>query len=134
MLKKKELRMKIATHLVVTVTALILCVSCSRPPEAAVIVVYHDGNEYHIVDRGDAQEEGQPAYFVRYYSKDPGNDIVLDAERADLYAIIAKHIDTNEHQRVVLISTEEKGRLFGLMKPREIRVSSSVEEVLVYKP
>ena len=126
--------MKIATYLIVTGAALILCASCSRAPEPAVMAVYHDGNEYYIVERGDVSEGGQPAYFVRYYSNDLGNEDALDAERADLYAIIAKHIDTNEHQRVVLIAVEEEGRFFGLMKPREVRNSISAQDVLAYKP
>lgn len=126
--------MKIATHLVVTVTALILCVSCSRSSKPSVLVVYHNGNEYQILERGDASDEGLPARLVRYYSKDLGNDMVLEAERSDLYAIIAKHIDTNEYHRVVLVAVEEQGRFFGLMKPREVRNSISAQEVLAYKP
>ena len=134
MLIKEESKMNIAAHLIVTVLVLVLCVSCSKSPDPPVMAVYHDGNEYYIVERGDASEGGQSVYFVRYYSKDLGNEAALDAERADLYAIIAKHIDTNEHQRVTLIAVEEERRFFGLLKPREVRDSISAQEVLTYNP
>lgn len=115
--------------------ALLILSGCGRSSnEAAVMIVYHDGNEYNIIEKVDTYDDGLPAHRIRYYSKDPGNEAVLQAERADLYAIIAKHINTNEHQRVVLIAVEEQGRIFGLMKPQEVSQSLSAEEVLAYKP
>jgi hypothetical protein len=126
--------MKRTTHLIIAFATLVLCTSCDQAPEPAVMIVYHGGNEYNILENGDTVDQSQTARLVRYYSKNPGNASVLKAERADLYAIIAKHIDTNEHHRVVIISVEEKGRLFGLMKPREVRESVSAEKVLTYKP
>jgi hypothetical protein len=126
--------MKIMSHQIITLAAVLLCVSCGQAPEPAVMTVYHGGNEYSILERGDFDDQGLPAYFVRYHSKDPGNEAILKTERADLYAIIAKHIDTNEHQRVVVIAVEEQGRLFGLMKPREVQKVISAQEVLAYKP
>ena len=126
--------MKSITHLIISFATVLLCASCDQSPEPAVMIVYHGGNEYSILENGDTVDQGQPARLVRYYSKNPGNASVLKAERADLYAIIAKHIDTNEHHRVVVVSVEEKGRLFGLMKSREVRESVSAEKVLTYKP
>ena len=104
----------------------------ARGPEPAIMTVYEGGNEYSILDRGGSVDEGQPAYLVRYYSENPGNEAVLKEERSDLYAVIAKHIDTNEYQRAVIIATEEKGPLFGVLKPREVSHSLSAEEVLIH--
>jgi hypothetical protein len=114
--------------------AVLLFVSCSREQKQPVMKVYQGGNEYSVLDRGDTHDEGKPAYFVRYLSADPADDVILKTECADLYAIIAKHLDTNEHQRVVIEAVEQNGRLFGLMKPREVRVSKSAQDVLAYKP
>ena len=112
---------------------LLLCASCSRPIEPTTMKVYQAGNEYTILDRGETFDEGLPAYFVRFYSENPADDAVLAAECKDLYVIIAKHIDTNKHQRVVIEAVEQKGRFFGIMKPREVRLSSSVADVLAYQ-
>ena len=115
--------------------ALLMLSGCGRSSkESAVMIVYHDGNEYNIIEKIDTYDDGLPAHLIRYYSKDPGNEAVLQAERSDLYAILAKHIDTNKHERIVIVSVEEQGRIFGLMKPREIRESISAQDVLAYKP
>ena len=119
---------------VVAVIALSLLVSCSQEPEPVTLLVYQGGNEYLILDRGDSYDQGHPAYLVRYYSEDPGDTTVLNAESRDLYAIIAKHIDTNKHERVIIEAVEQKGRLFGIMPQREVRVSKTVEEVMTYTP
>jgi hypothetical protein len=128
--------MNIRTYLlsIAALTATLLSASCNRAPQPAVMIVFHGGNEYHIVDEGDTYLDAQPAYFVRYYSSNPGNESVLEAERADLYAIIAKHINTNEHQRALIIATEETGSLFGLLKPREVSHSLTTEKVMTYLP
>ena len=99
-------------------------------PQPAIMTVYEGGNEYSILDRGGTFDAGQAAYLVRYYSRNPGNEAVLREERSDLCAVIAKHIDTNEFQRAVIIATEKKGPLFGVLKPREVSHSLSAEEVL----
>ena len=118
--------------------AAILCImaaaGCSREEEPAVMLIYHDGNEYTILDRGDSVENGYPAYFVRYYSENIGDASTLTAEQKDLCTIIAKHIDTNKHQRVMITAVERDGRLFGLLAPREITESMSADEVLKYHP
>jgi hypothetical protein len=128
--------MNIRSYLITiaALTVALLSFSCSQAPKPAIMVVYHGGNEYLILDKGSTYNDGAPAYFVRYYSSNPGDQAVLNAEKADLYAIIAKHINTNEHQRAVIIATEEKGRLFGLLKPREVTESLSVERVMTYLP
>ena len=113
---------------------LMLVSGCSRTEEPSVLVVYHEGNEYHILNRGDTTDAGYPAYFVRYYSANVAREKILEAERSDLCTIIAKHIDTNKHQRVTVSAVERKGRLFGLMEPREISASLSLEEVLRHHP
>ena len=106
--------------------------SMVRGPLPAILTVYEGGNEYSILDRGGTFDAGQAAYLVRYYSKNPGNEAVLEEERSDLCAVIAKHIDTNEFQRAVIIATEEQGPLFGVLKPREVSHSLTAEEVLAY--
>jgi hypothetical protein len=130
---KEDRLMKRAIGLSFAVSTLLLSVSCSKPNEPAVMNVYHGGNEYRILDRGDTTESGQAAYFVRYWSENPADETIRNAECKDLYAIIAQHIDTNKHQRIVIEAVEEKGRLFGLMKQREVVESKSVETVLNYK-
>jgi hypothetical protein len=102
--------------------------------QTAQLIVYHEGREYIVLDRGDEPGAGTPTYFVRYLSKNPNNDIVRMAECADLYAVVAKHIDANEHQRVVIYAVAEEGGLFGLLPPREVVESLSVEQVLEYLP
>ena len=117
----------------VAVIGLSLLVSCSQEPEPVTLLIYQGGSEYSILDRGDTYDGGRPAYFVRYFSENPGDTTVLNAESRDLCAIIAKHIDTNKHERVIIEAVEQKGRLFGIMPPREVRMSKTVEEVLAYK-
>lgn len=112
---------------------LVLC-SCNRTSEEPVMKVYHGGNEYSVLERGDMEDQGLPAYFVRYFSAGPKDDGVVSAEQTDLSAIVAKHIDTNAHRRVVFVAVGEKGRLFGLMKPAVSTRSVSVEEVMKHKP
>lgn len=116
--------------IIAVVASVVMVAGCSRVEETPLFIVYQRGNEYEILDRGDTVDTGQPAYFVRYYSGDVADENVLLAERSDLNIIIAKYIDTNKHQRVVITAVERKGRLFGLMKPREISESLSVAEVL----
>jgi len=96
------------------------------------MTIYHGGDEYRILARGDTVDDGVPAYFVRYYSKGIADENVLAAEQSDLCALIAKHIDTNKHQRVTITAVECKGRLFGLMEPREVSESLTLAEVLKY--
>ena len=108
----------------------IILAACSGEQKKPVMIVFHDGNEYSIVDRGDRTVGEEQIYFVRYISTDSANDAVRNRECADLYAIIAKHIDTNVHQRVVITAVDHQGRLFGLIKPREVVESKSVAEVL----
>ena len=112
----------------------ILLAACSGEQKKPVMIVYHEGKEYSIVDRGDMTIDEEQIYFVRYISKDPVNDSVRSRECADLYAIIAKHIDTNTHQRVIITAVDHQGRLFGLIKPREVVESKSVAEVLADNP
>ena len=112
----------------------IMLAACSGEQKKHVMIVYHDGNEYSIVDRGDMTIDEEQIYFVRYISTDSANDSVRSRECADLYAIIAKHIDTNTHQRVVITAVDHQGRLFGLIKPREVVDSKSVAEVLADHP
>lgn len=134
--KQQEVHMikTILKHLIVSCTLLMLS-GCGRTSdEAPVMTIYHDGNEYNIIENGDTYDNGQPARLIRYYSENPGNEAVLKAERKDLCAIVAKHIDTNKHQRIVIIATEDKGRLFGLLRPREVSESLSAAEVLTYLP
>jgi hypothetical protein len=126
--------MKNAISHAAALMVLTLLVSCSKEPEPAILMVYHEGNEYSILERGDTYDEGKPAYLVRYLSEDPNNDVIREAECADLYAIVAKHLDTNKHERVVIEAVDQKGRLFGIMAPREVRERKSAEEVLAYKP
>ena len=111
-----------------------LLTACDRTEEPPVLLVYHEGKEYQILDRGDAVEDGQPAYFVRYYSKDIHNEAVLGAERKDLCTIIARHINTNVHQRVLITAVEYRDGSFNLFKPREVTQSWSAGEVLKYRP
>ena len=111
-----------------------LLAACSGEQKKPVMIVFHEGNEYSIVDRGDMTVDEEQIYFVRYISTDPANDSVRNRECADLYAIIAKHIDTNTHQRVVITAVDHQGRLFGLIKPREVVESKSVAEVLADHP
>ena len=93
------------------------------------MTVYHAGQEYRIVERGDTYDQGKPAHYIRYYSEDPTDEEVLKRERQDLCAILAKHIDTNVHHRVILISVEEQGRLFGLLPQREVSIALPAEQV-----
>lgn len=108
----------------------VMLAACSGEQKKPVMIVFHEGNEYSIVDRGDMTIDEEQIYFVRYISTDPANDSVRSRECADLYAIIAKHIDTNTHQRVIITAVDHQGRLFGLIKPREVVESKSVAEVL----
>lgn len=110
------------------------CVSCDRASEKPVLNVYHNGNEYEIIERGDIIVQGENTHFIRYYSDDPFDKEVQKAELADIYAIVAKHIDTNEHQRIEVTAVEREGRWFGMMERREQTQSISAEEVLKYKP
>ena len=111
-----------------------IVISCAREDEAPQLMVYHEGRQYTVLDRGDEAGAVVPTYFVRYLSGNPVDDAVRAAECADLYAIISKHIDTNEHRRVVIYAVAEQGALFGLLPPREVRVSLRVEEVMKFKP
>jgi hypothetical protein len=108
----------------------VMLAACSGEQKKPVMIVFHEGNEYSIVDRGDMTIDEEQIYFVRYISTDPANDSVRSRECADLYAIIAKHIDTNTHQRVIITAVDHQGRLFGLIKPREVVESKSAAEVL----
>lgn len=125
--------MKLRMHISVVV-ALIFSAGCSRTEDPAVLLVYHEGREYQILDRGDAVDQGEPAYFVRYYTQDMRDEDVRQAEQKDLLSIIARHIDTNEHRRVTITAVDPNERLFGLLAPREDTVSLPVQEVLQYHP
>lgn len=95
--------------------------------------VYHGGHEYTVLEKGDTEDNGQLAYFLRYLSRDPRNETIRETELSDLYSIIAKHIDSNEYQRVVIEAVDHRGKKFGIFKAREYRDSKSVQEVLAYK-
>ena len=77
-------------------------------------------------------EDGELTYFVRYYSQDIRNESVLQTERADLCTIIARHMDTNRHHRVVITAVEQKRRALGLLNPRSLTKRLSPEEVMKY--
>ena len=114
--------------------ALWCLVACKPAGEGAVLIVYHDGNQYEILERGDMVDSGVPAYFVRFRSEDPFDASVRGEERGDILAIVAKHIDTNKHHRVVLIAEEKKGPWFGLLTPRAHTESWLSEQVLEFAP
>jgi hypothetical protein len=121
-------------HILAGLALVVLLTACDRTEEPPVLLVYHEGKEYQILDRGDAMEDGQLTYFVRYYSKDIHDEAVLGAERRDLCTIIARHINTNVHQRVLITAVEHKDGSFRLFNPREITESWSAGEVLKYRP
>lgn len=123
--------MKMQLGLLSAISVLALC-SCNREAEPTVVTIFENGNKYRIIDRGDTEDQGKSAYFVRYYSKNPADAQSLEAEHAVMYTVIAKHLDTNEYERVVIETVAEKGRLFGIMKPIEVRDSKSVEDVMEY--
>jgi hypothetical protein len=112
----------------------LLVVSCSREQEKNVVTAYYQGNKYDVIDKGDILDQGKPAHFIRYYSDDPFDEAVLEQDRSDILAIVAMHIDTNKHQRVVMTAVERKGPLFGIMKSREVTKSYSAAEVMTYLP
>ena len=118
--------MKIIKQVMLAGFLVIMLAACSGEQPHHVMIVYHDGNEYSVVDRGDMTIGEEQIYFVRYISKDPVNESVRSRECADLYAIIAKHIDTNTHQRGVRTAWDQQGRRGGLIKSREVGESKSV--------
>ena len=124
--------MKRTIHLATVVMLLFLC-ACSEQVQEPIMKVYHGGHEYTILEKGDTEDNGKLAYYIRYLSRDPLNETVREAEFFDLYSIIAKHVDSNEHQRVVIEAVDHRGKKFGLFKARVYRDSKSVQDVLVYK-
>jgi hypothetical protein len=108
---------------------MLLTAACKRADESPVLLLYHEGTEYRILDRGTAEQDGIPTYFVRYYSRDLHDEDVLQAERRDLLTIVARHVNTNVHRRVLVTAVENKSGFLRFIKPHEITQSFSVEEV-----
>ena len=126
--------MKAATHLIAGIAVLFLLCACSEQVQEPIMKVYHGGHEYTVLEKGDTEDNGELAYYLRYLSKDLDNETIREAEFTDLYSIIAKHIDSNEYQRVVIEAVDHRGKKFGIFNAREYRDSKSVQEVLAYKP
>jgi len=127
------MNMKRIMHLTTSAVALFLLCACSEQEQEPIMKVYHGGHEYTVLEKGDTEDNGQLAYYLRYLSKDSGNEAIRDTEFFDLYSITAKHIDSNEYQRVVIEAVDHRGKKFGIFKAREYRDSKSVQEVLAYK-
>lgn len=126
--------MKSIIHLAGITTCLLLCACSEQGQDRAFIMkVYQGGNEYSILEKGDAEDHGERAYFIRYLSEDPRDESIRNAELLDLYAIIAMHIDSNEYPRVVIEAVDHRGKRFGILKAHAYRDSQSVQDVLAYK-
>jgi len=117
-----------------TSAALVLLCACSEQEQEPIMKVYHGGHEYTVLEKGDTEDNGQLAYYLRYLSRNPLDETIREAELTDLYSIIAKHIDSNEYQRVVIEAVDHRGKKFGILKARTYRDSKTVQEVLAYKP
>ncbi len=126
--------MKRMIHLATSVAVLFLLCACSEQVQEPIMKVYHGGHEYTVLEKGETEDNGELAYYLRYLSKAPHNETIREAELTDLYSIIAKHIDSNEYQCVVIEAADHRGKKFGLFNAREYRDSKSVQEVLAYKP
>jgi hypothetical protein len=125
--------MKRIIHLATSAALLVLLCACSEQDQEPIMKVYHGGHEYTVLEKGDTEDHGKLAYYLRYLSQDPHDETIREAELFDLYSIVAKHIDSNEYQRVVIEAVDHRGRKFGLFKASEYRDSKSVKEVLAYK-
>ena len=123
--------MKKWIHAVVWISVM-LSAGCSRK-EPPVLLLYHGGREYQILDRGSTVSNGELTYFVRYYSQDIRNESVLQAERADLCTIIARHMGTQIHHSVMITAVEQKRRVLGLLNPRSLTERLSMQEVMKYR-
>ena len=126
--------MKRIIQLATSASVLFLLCACSEQVQEPIMKVYHGGHEYTVLEKGETEDNGELAYYLRYLSKGPGNETIRETELSDLYSIIAKHIDSNEYQRVVIEAVDHRGKKFGIFNTREYRDSKSVQEVLAYKP